>query len=163
MKKIRNVAICLAILGVGAPAAADGKAYNGAFCQPGWLFDHSDIDHDAVSGVTALTDGMEIVCPLMRDRVNSTTSLTQTVVEFFNYTASGSHIGCNLYAQVEDTAGSYTDFESASTTTSGLAQLVFSGLNSTNGNEGTYGLQCSMGVNDQIKHIYMNESNAATD
>jgi hypothetical protein len=163
MKKIRNLAICLAILGVGAPAAADVKAYNGAFCQPGAFFDYSHIDHDAVFGVTALTNGMEVVCPLIRDRINSATSLTQTIVEFFNYTASGDHPSCSLFAQVEDTAGSYTDFESASTTTSGHAQLIFSGLTSISGNESTYGLQCTLGVNDQIKHINMNESNSATD
>src|SRR5688500_17684485 len=102
MKQIRNVAICLAILGVGLPAAADTKAYNGAFCKPSGIANPANFYYDAVIGVRALAN-TEAACPLIRDRINSTTSLTSTVVEFFNYTASGSHPNCALYAQVEDT------------------------------------------------------------
>jgi hypothetical protein len=162
MKQVRSVALCLAILGVGVPAAADVKAYNGAFCQPSGFSSPSNLYYDAVFGVRALAN-TEVACPLIRDRINSTTSLTTTIIELFNTTTSGDHPSCTIYAQVEDTAGSYTDFETGSTTTSGHAQITLSGLTSTNGNEGTYGLQCWLGTNDDLKHVHMNENNAATD
>jgi hypothetical protein len=164
MKLIRNVAVCLAILGVGLPAAADVKAIHGAVCQPsGPFFDLSNVDHSAVFGAIAQTDNVDVACPLVRDRINSSTSLSSAAVEFFNSTASTTNPSCLLFAQVEDTSGSYIDFESASTTTTGFTQLNFTGLTTTNGNEGSYGLQCTMGLSDQLYHINLNENNAATD
>jgi hypothetical protein len=161
MKQLHGVALCLAILGVGLPAAADVKAIHGAVCQPAEGYDLGDLHYNVVWGVVGDAN-VNVVCPLVRDRINSSTSLNSVVAEVFNYTGSGNNFQCTLYAQVEDSAGSYIDFDTESTSTSGFAQLTF-GVTSTSGNEGTYGLECSMGVDDEIVHIHINEDSGASD
>jgi hypothetical protein len=161
MKQIRNVALCLAILGVGLPAAADVKAINGAVCQPAGSYDLTYLHYDAVRGVVADAT-VQVACPLIRDRINSTTSLNSVVVEFFSYNASGDDIECSLYAHTEDYGGSYVDFDSDSTNAFNGTQLTFN-VSSTNGNEGTYGLHCELGIWDEINHIHINEDSGAAD
>jgi hypothetical protein len=161
MKQIRNLAICLAIVGVGLPATADVKSIHGSVCQPYGGFDKSDLSYNAVTGVVADTN-VEVVCPLLRDRINSATSLSSVVVEVNNYTSSGNNFDCTLYAQTEDSGGSYVDTDNQTTSTSGATQMTFN-VTSTNGNEGTYGLLCEMGTFDTIHHIHINEDNSATD
>jgi hypothetical protein len=161
MKQIRNVALCLSILGVGMPAAADIKAINGAVCQPSQGFSDADLHYDAVRGVVAETT-VQVACPLIRDRINSTTSLNSVTVEYQSYNVSGDDIECALYAHNEDPAGSYVDFDTASTNGSGGVQLSFS-VASSSGNEGTYGLWCELGIFDEINHIQINEDSAAGD
>jgi hypothetical protein len=161
MKQIRNVAFCLAIVAVGAPAAADVKAINGAVCQPSQGFGQDDLHYDAVRGVVADTT-VQVACPLIRDRINSSTSLNSVVVEFLSYNVSGDDIECALYAHTEDYGGSYIDYDSDSTNAYGGTQLTFN-VTSTNGNEGTYGLWCELGIYDEINHIHINENSAAAD
>jgi hypothetical protein len=161
MKHGRNFAICLAILGVGLPAAADTKSVHGAVCQTAQLFTGASVNYEAVDGVSVSGGGAYVVCPLMRDRINSSTSMTSVVAEVF--IPSGGGILCGLYSQTEDaSAGDYVDVDSEERYTAGEGQMSFS-VDSSNGNEGSYGLFCDMGDFTEIHHIHTNESDSATD
>jgi hypothetical protein len=159
MKQIRSIAFCLTIMGVGLPASADIKSVHGAVCQPeqfSWA-DNVSYGSDGVRSV----GGTHVICPLMRDRINSSTSMSSVVAEVA--IATGGSINCTLSSQTEDgAAGSTVDTDSVSSSTSGETQMTFS-VDSSNGNEGTYSLFCDMSNDSLIHHIYTNEDNGASD
>ena len=161
MKQIRSFAICLAILGVGLPATADVKAIHGAVCQTDTLFTGASVKYNAVDGVYVSGGGAYVACPLIRDRINSSTSLTSVTAEV--YIPSGGGMLCTLYSQTEDSgAGSYVDTDSEERYTAGEGQMSYA-VSSSSGNEGSYGLFCDMSNGSAIRHIHINESNSATD
>jgi hypothetical protein len=156
MKQIRNVALCLTILSVGLPAAADLKSIHGGICRAVHVFGSGTAEAEAVDGFVVNSDGAYAVCPLLRDRVNSSTSLSSAVAEV--YIPSGGYINCQFYAQTEDgSAGDYVDIDTVERTTVGEGQMSFAVTSST-GAEGSYGMFCDMGSGTQIHHIYLNES-----
>jgi hypothetical protein len=160
MKPIRSVAFCLMILGVGIPAAADTKSVHGAVCQATQVFSGGSVTYGGDNGIS-VSGGAYVVCPLMRDRINSSSSLSSAVAEVWISSSSGS-ILCNFYSQGEDSgAGSYVDVDTVERYTSGEGQMTFS-VSSSNGNEGTYGMFCDIS-NATIRHIHTNESDSATD
>lgn len=161
MKYIGSLALGLAILGLGLPAAADVKSIHGGVCQAVQLFGSGTANPDAVNGFTVATDAAYVVCPLMRDRINSSSSLDSVVAEV--YIPSSGYILCNFYSQTEDgSAGGYVDIDTVERYTSGEGQMTFS-VTSSSGNEGSYGLFCDMSSGSQIHHFYINESDSATD
>jgi hypothetical protein len=161
MKQTRSFVLCLAILGVGLPAAADTKSIHGAACQEAQLFTGSSVHYGAVSGIYVQGAGAYVVCPLIRDRINSTTSMSSVVAEV--YIPSGGFILCSLYSQTEDSgSGNYVDVDSQERYTAGNGQMSFS-VDSSNGNEGSYGLFCDMSGDTEIRHIHTDENNGATD
>jgi hypothetical protein len=161
MKQIRGFALCLAILSVGLPATADIKSFHGAMCQPIIPFNVENIYPNAIDGVVAVNGYGHVICPLMRDRINSSTSLNSVVAEVFIPT--GGEVDCTIYSQTEDgSAGDFVDSYNDSSTTPGETQLSFS-LDSSSGNEGTYALWCYMTQDSQIHHVHTSEDNGATD
>jgi hypothetical protein len=161
MRSVRNVAVCLAIMGVGLPATADVKSIHGAICQPTSVASGASVGYQEIYGVVAVGGNVQVVCPLMRDRMNSTSSLTSMTTEV--YVPSGGGIDCTLYSQTEDgSAGYYVDVDSASRTTAGEGQITLY-VDSSSGNEGAYGLYCSMSENSAIRHIYTSENDGASD
>jgi hypothetical protein len=161
MKPMQSFAVCLAILGVGVPAAADVKTVHGAVCQPQYFEPGASISYGEVGGVSASNGFIYVVCPLMRDRISSTTSLTSTATEVT--IPSGGSVYCALYSQTEDSsAGSFVDFDSEERTTAGVGQINLS-VDSSGGNEGAYGMFCSLSDDSILHHIHTNENNSATD
>jgi hypothetical protein len=162
MKPFRNFALCLAILGLSLPAAADQKSVHAAICQTQYLESGASLSYAESLGIVAVGGFVYVVCPLMRDRINSTTSLSSAAVEV--YVPSGGEVYCALYSQGEDSGGAGTtvDFDSGNRTTAGEGQINLS-VDSSNGNEGAYGLFCSLTEDSQIHHIQTNESDSASD
>jgi hypothetical protein len=159
MKKIGSFALCVAILSVGLPASGDTKSIHAAICKDGGGV--GSIGYSASEGITG-TGGAQnfVTCPLIRDRVNSSTSLDSVVVEV--YIPSGGSIECTLYSQDEDgNLGGVVDSDYQERSTQGIGQLTFN-VASSSGNEGTYGLFCDLSNSVSVYHIYMNE-NTATD
>ncbi len=153
MKKAGALGLGLAILGVVVPAAgSDTKSIHGAVCQPGSL---GSLSYNAYYGAAASGGEAYAICPLMRDRINSTTTLSSAVVEFF--IPGGGFAYCSLYSQTEDGSYGYVDYDTQEANTSGAVQLSFH-VDSTAGNEGTYGLFCDLSNGTYIAHIHTNES-----
>jgi hypothetical protein len=156
MKHVRTVALCLTILSVGLPAAADLKSIHGGVCQAVQVFGSGSVGPESIDGFVVNADGAYAVCPLMRDRVNSSSSLSSAVAEV--YIPSGGYINCNFYSQTEDgSAGDYVDIDTVERSTVGEGQMTFS-VSSSTGAEGSYGMFCDMGSGTQIHHIYLNET-----
>jgi hypothetical protein len=159
LKKAGSLALCLGILGVAVPASGDTKSVHGAICQTDTLFNGGSVVRSAIDGVYVSGPsgaGAYVVCPLIRDRINSSTSMSAVVIEV--YIPSGGGILCGLYSQSEDgSAGSYVDVDSEERYTTGQGQMSFS-VTSSSGNEGTYGLFCDMSNGTKIHHIHTDES-----
>jgi hypothetical protein len=140
---------------VAVPASADIKSLHGAVCQINHVFSGS-VTYSAEDGVT-VSGGAYLVCPIMRDRINSSTSLSEVVVEVDVF---GGGVLCTLSSQGEDgSAGSTVDTDSDEIYADGQLDFV---VDSSSGNEGAYGLFCDTS-NASILHIHVNESNSATD
>jgi hypothetical protein len=156
MKKAGSFALCLGILGVAVPASGDTKSVHGAICQTDYLFTGASVKRSAIDGI--YTEGGEayVVCPLIRDRISSSSSMSAVVAEV--YIPSGGFILCSLWSQDEDgSAGGYVDVDAVERNTAGQGQMSFN-VSSSNGNEGTYGLFCDMSNGSKLHHIHTDES-----
>jgi hypothetical protein len=160
MKPVQCFALCLTILGVGLPAAADEKSIAAAICQPQYIPAGASISYTDMGGVAAANGSIYVVCPLMRDRMNWA-STTQTYTELT--IPSGGSVYCALYSQNEDgLAASTVDVDTVNRTTAGLGSIGLS-VTTSSGNEGAYGMYCSLSSGSELYHIYTNENNNGTE
>jgi hypothetical protein len=161
MKPAQCFALCLTILGVGLPAAADEKSVAAAICQPQYIPSGASISYTDMGGVAAVGGSIYVVCPLMRDRMNWGTHETQMYTELT--IPSGGSVYCALYSQNEDgLAANVVDVDTENRTTAGLGSIGLS-VNPSNGNEGAYGLFCSLSAGSILYHISTNENNNGTE
>jgi hypothetical protein len=163
--KTAFVALGLCFLTYTTASLADWKVYNGAGCikndQPG----DGSIARGAVNGIYA--DGgsfANVVCPIVRDRINSSTSLTDVYVEFSNLRGGDNFpVRCFLWTQTEDgNSGSFVDWDYDESTVQGRVQLYLSADTSSD-NEGAAALDCTIWEDDHLYHYLVGESNSATD
>lgn len=148
--------------------SADYKAYHGAVCQS---YTGSSAMATAYSyeGATASSSDADdvgmVTCPLVRDRINSASSLTAVYVEARNQANNPglSEFICQLNSQTEDIGGSSVDYHTLYTATTGNVQLGPFSVETSNGNEGSYSVDCYMTPGDKVYHILVNESNSAAD
>jgi hypothetical protein len=153
-------------------SAADIKAFHGAFCQiDGFSIDEPSAFYD-VEGITLLgatvNDVAVVSCPLIRDRIGATTTLTNVAIEGHNIKntagdgATFATFACALSSQKEDTDGTLLESFSKSTTT--IGNVAFSGMTvdsttgSSGGNEGTYVVDCVLNDQETVFHVHLNES-----
>jgi hypothetical protein len=158
-KKLGSLVVCVALLSVVLPAAGDEASMHAAVCQhvggPG-------------SGVSYGWNGVEangeiyVVCPVGRDRGDSSSSLNSAIVEV--YIPSGGFAYCQFYSQGEDgSAGTYVDIDTVYGSTAGESQLTFNSVTSSGGDEGAYSMFCDLSDGTIIHHIRTNESDSADD
>jgi hypothetical protein len=171
MAKARVVVVAGILLTglVAHNADADIKAFHGASC----VLDSEPLSETTVAfndadGFTLFASGTTaqgVTCPLFRDRVNSSDSLVNVYVEGFNAINGGgvADYRCTLSSQSEDTSGETIDTHQRATTTIGNVQLGPFAVASSTGNEGAYTLECILQDQEVIYHVYLNESDTATD
>lgn len=143
----------------GESMADDTKAYHGAICAPS-LGSRTGFTRD-IDGFTYTANLLNdvVVCPLVRDRIDAVTSLSNVAIEVFNaQDFDQSFMQVVVYTQTEDTGGTTYGSEGAETNTYGNRQ--FSGLNppTYNGNEGSYMARVVMSTGDKIYHVHVRES-----
>lgn len=147
--------ILLACLCVASPSIADKKAFSGSFCKGA----------RASAGVVwnANLTQTSVTCPLIRDRVNSATSLNSATLEGWKQSASAGATTCTLWSQTEDeTSGAAVDAETIEQTSAGNFQQTFH-ITSSDGAEGGYALTCTLQPDDEIYHIQLDETSAASE
>jgi hypothetical protein len=159
----------LSVVAVTNDVSADSKAFHGAFCQidgfsetvPSGFYDGEGF---MMLGSSS-TDVGVVTCPLIRDRIGSSTSLANVYVEGRNVvnTVADPAFTCVLNSQQEDTKGTVLDSHTLSKTTIGNVQLGGFTVDSTSGNEGAYSLDCLTHHQEQVYHVLLNENDAATD
>jgi hypothetical protein len=162
---LRGVLVVGAVIGWALSASGDTKAYHGAICrnavQLGSGFDHQAWDNGFFN-----TDSSSVfaVCPLIRDRVSATNTLTSVVVEGFNridhFDPGASDFTCTLVSQNEDALGSTLDTHRLTAPLGqGFKQLGPFSVDSSSGNEGSYALRCALDKDEGIYHVYVSENN----
>jgi hypothetical protein len=139
----------------GLAVAGDRKAFHGALCQTA---NGEDVSRGA-HGFYALED-LNAVCPLTRDRLQSSSSLGTVYVEFKLF---GRAVDCTLRSQREDgNGGTQEDWDSDQATGVTFAQLSFD-VDVSSGNEGKYALECFMTAETNLLHILTDESTGAAE
>ena len=148
---------------VGNAAAADYKAYHGGKCQYSHTRFAFGLERSSISGVYANADDVVVTCPLVRDRMQSATSLAWVEVE--GYSSGNDDYACVLDSQTEDgESGSWIDFDSFQVTVAGRVDEkleVASTSGATSGNEGTYALGCVLPQGSSLYHYLVAESTAS--
>lgn len=167
-----GVALLAALMAAVVDARADVKAYHGSVCRQ--ATGPSNYVAYGQYGISSVLDdpwvGIGVWCPVTRDRINSSSSLTEIAIEGWNEANPNTNnsLICTLYNQEEDlssgsqTAITYVDFDTQSTTTVGNFNMSFSAA-ASNGNEGAMAVTCGLSFHDRIYHLHVNESNGATD
>lgn len=115
------------------------------------------------AGFESSISGLQVTCPLMRDKINSAASVARIVVELYNSSNVDSTITCLVHTQTEDHAlGSLTewvwDYQVLQTSTIGRTQLAFDDFATYNGNEAAYAVDCSLHPNDILRHVMVEEN-----
>jgi hypothetical protein len=105
---------------------------------------------------------MWMVCPLIRDRVESSTSLSDVVVE--GYDNDSGTISCTLYSQHEDNGVvGELDWDTQTSSTLGRMQLEFNDIDMSSDNEGSLSIECYLTMGSSIYHVYVNEDTSAAE
>jgi hypothetical protein len=139
---------------LASSAAADVKAYHGAFCIPSvGEFDEPIYSGDGILNFDS-TD-LSITCPLIRDQMNNANTLVDVQIEVHNDAGA---ITCTLESQDEDSAGTVLDFDTVGTSSIGDRQLSGFVVVASAGSEGSYSLGCSLGPDDILYHYRLEEN-----
>jgi hypothetical protein len=146
----------LALSTIAVVSAANVKAFHGATCLKSNIGTGGTV-YPSVDGAVSSGSDNDVVCPLVRDRINATNNLTTTAVEL--YKTSSSATWCWLYTQKEDGGGFVHDYASGTVTGTGFQQINFSGVGTSNGNEGSYSVKCQLVDGDTVLHVYIYEDN----
>ena len=145
--------LALLLTAVALPAGADDrKAFPGQICKSNF----ADISY-GLYGVFAAEDDVVVYCQLVRDQMLSSSQFSNALIEVFN--DDSSELICEVTALSEDPGGSEVDFVDDSTTATGQQQLdSFSGLETSDGQEGSYVVDYFLDQDDAVNSIYFKES-----
>jgi hypothetical protein len=140
----------------GSAHATDTKSFHGAACVGSTVDDLVALEF-GVDGVVNVAQSATaiVVCPLIRDHINSSSQIDSVAIEAYN--ASGS-FSCYLWTQAEDIGGGVLSWDYKTTSSTGNVQLSNFTVETTPGNEGSYSVTCDLGPSDRLYHIYLSET-----
>ena len=150
---------CLGFGRTGLPGGSvpigDRKAFHGAHCQPlDGNFDDFTYDDMGIYQISMYYKF--VMCPLLRDVTGGSDDLNHIAVEL---SVQSGYTQCTALTMTEDgnSNGLVLDYATDDASGNGAKQLDFYFADTSPGNEGTYWVECLLGHNDILRHIYVNE------
>ena len=141
----------------GDAQAADRKVFHGGICQ--WDENQPpDLTYEALGVANNGSTSVDLVCPLVRDNIFANDNIVGVWVEMTKSEATTTT--CRLKTQREDSDDMhYFDYETETATGPGAQQMVFRSVQTFNGDESSYSLECDLDPGDKLTQITVKEQN----